>query len=220
MIDDQNSETAKTNDTSELEFTDTPLDECRRIASEALEVAAERIAIKQTFSVSDPDEIRPIRPILKSEIINVLNLHAEMLDLRRMALNRAFDIGFKLRCWHDLIPHGKWTKWCEANIPQIHERTIRRYLQLWDNHELIRTHFKSDTVSDLDEVIGIKEALEFLKESNPAPAKEKRANSTTVSNAAATESARPIPYQTREYTTRIPAIGYVQEPEPDKGKPS
>jgi len=110
----------------------------------------------------DSDEIRPARPIPQSEITRVINLHNQMLDLRRMALNRAIDIGFKLRCWRDLIPHGKWLQWCRANLSTIHERTIRNYIDLWDEHELIRNHFKSESVSDLDEVAGVREALDFL----------------------------------------------------------
>jgi len=124
-----------------------------------------------TLIVPDLDEVRPRRPIPQSEITRVINLHIEMLDLRRMALNRAMNIGFKLRCWHDLIPHGKWAKWCQANIPEIPERTIQRYIQLWDNQELIRSHFKSDTVSDLNQVIGVREALEFLQDRRAAEAK-------------------------------------------------
>jgi hypothetical protein len=94
-----------------------------------------------------------------------------MLDLRRMALERAMEIGFKLRCWRDLVPHGKWAKWCEANIPEIRERTIQHYIQLWDNNELIWSHFKSETVSDLDQVVGVREALEFLQGRRAAEAK-------------------------------------------------
>lgn len=130
-----------------------------------------------SFVVPDPNEIRPYRLIPQKEIDEVIQWHLEMFDLRRMALNRAIKIGFKLRCWHDLIPHGKWLKWLKANLP-IEERMAQRYLQLWDNHEVIERHFgdrfNSDCVSDLDEVVGVREALEFLTKTSRRAAGQKR----------------------------------------------
>jgi hypothetical protein len=94
--------------------------------------------------------------------------HQELYDLkrlalnrlRRLALNRAFDIGFKLRCWHDLIPHGKWLPWLRANV-QIPERTASQYLLLWDHNEEIKSAFNSES-ADLGELPPIKDALALI----------------------------------------------------------
>jgi uncharacterized protein YjbI with pentapeptide repeats len=54
------------------------------------------ILSKANLTIPDPDEIRPRRPILRGEIVEVENWHRELHDIRGWALNRAFNIGFKL----------------------------------------------------------------------------------------------------------------------------
>jgi hypothetical protein len=58
--------------------------------------------------IPDPEEIRPSRPIPQKEIDEVKRKHVE---IAHAVLSSALEIGFKLRCWHDLIPHGQWMKW-------------------------------------------------------------------------------------------------------------
>jgi hypothetical protein len=122
--------------------------------------------------IPDPDEIRPRRAIPRAEITEVENWHQELEDLRRvalnrlrrLALNRAFDIGFRLRCWHELIPHGKWLPWLKANVA-IPERTASQYLLLWDHNEEIKAAFKSadnSNSADLSDLPPIKDALALI----------------------------------------------------------
>ena len=71
----------------------------------------------------------------------------------RILLDRAFEIGFKLTCWHDLVPHGKWLKWLDPNM-EIPERRARRYVQLWENREWLLGRFpESGPGADLDELL-------------------------------------------------------------------
>src|ERR1700693_4430037 len=148
------------------------------------------------MTIPDPDEIRPRRPIPRTEITEVENWHQELYELRRLALNRlrrlalnrAFDIGFKLRCWHKLIPHGKWLPWLRANVA-IPERTASQYLLLWDHNEEIKAAFKSADNSDsadLSELPPIKDALALIA--------NKRAEKRTK------------PMKERTVVHRIPAI--------------
>jgi hypothetical protein len=91
--------------------------------------------------VADPNEIRPARPIPKKGIAEVIKWHHEVITSGRSALEKAFKIGSRLRGWHDLIPHGRWLEWVKENLP-ISERTVRVYVQLWDNHERIEAYFQ------------------------------------------------------------------------------
>ena len=151
---------------------------------------------KTKLTIPDPDEIRPRRAIPRAEITEVENWHQELEDLRRvalnrlgrLALNRAFDIGFKLRCWHDLIPHGKWLPWLKANVA-IPERTASQYLLLWDHNEEIKAAFKSadnSNSADLSDLPPIKDALALIA--------DKRAEK------------RPSQGVVRQVIHRIPAI--------------
>jgi len=123
--------------------------------------------------VPNPDEIRPARPIPRKEIDQLIWMHR---DLGRAMLDRAFEIGFKLRCWHDLIPHGRWLQWCEQNIAEISQRSIQVYLKLWDNNELIKQRIQKRSIAaDLEDVpsVSIREALSYVPKKAP---KEKRAS--------------------------------------------
>jgi hypothetical protein len=116
----------------------------------------------------DEDEIRTVRPISQKEIEEVIDLHLNLQKGTLYLLEIAFKIGFKLRCWKNLIPHGKWLKWLEQNAPQISDRNASRYLRLWDNSEWLKPKLKSANVADLDEISTIREAEALIqtKESN------------------------------------------------------
>jgi hypothetical protein len=122
--------------------------------------------MSSSLTISDPDEIRTMRLIPKKEIIEVIRWDQELHDLRAMVLKRAFEIGFKLTSWRDLVPHGKWLKWLSQNLPEIGERRSQQYIQLWEHHEWLEAKFKSETVSDLPELPGIKDALILIQQKN------------------------------------------------------
>jgi hypothetical protein len=117
--------------------------------------------------IADPDDIRPARPIPQRDIDQVVRWHRE---LARSMLDRAIEIGCKLRCWHDLIPHGRWLEWIRINIPEISERSVQVYLKLWDNNELIKAHFKSAAAADLIDEPSIREALAIIPSKDTAVA--------------------------------------------------
>lgn len=130
--------------------------------------------------IPDPKEIRPYREIPTREIEEVVRWHHELHQPTRLLLNQAIRIGSKLRNWRALVPHGRWREWCEQNIPQIHERMIRRYIQLWDHREWLEQKLEIGHVSDLEELPSIRQALALLADKRrsecppSAPAKEKR----------------------------------------------
>jgi hypothetical protein len=84
----------------------------------------------------DDADIRPARPIPVSEIEEVVRWHMRLRTLKSYHL--AFEVGFKLRCWCDLISENQWQGWLAAHLPQIPPEVVHRYLQLWDNHEQLR----------------------------------------------------------------------------------
>jgi hypothetical protein len=128
----------------------------------------------------DENEIRPLRPIPRKDIDELIRWDRELRRPERMLLERAFDIGFKLTCWRDLIPHGQWLKWLEQNIPEIPDRSVRRYIQLWENREWLLGRFEIGHVANLevDALPGIRQAVKALEDKRRP--KEKRAHLSTV----------------------------------------
>jgi Protein of unknown function (DUF3102) len=122
--------------------------------------------MSSNLTIPDPDEIRTMRPIPKKEIIEVIRWDAELHDLRATVLKRAFEIGFRLTSWRGLVSHGKWLKWLSQNLPEIGERRSQQYIQLWEHHEWLEAKFKSETVSDLPDLPGIKDALVQIQQKN------------------------------------------------------
>lgn len=110
-----------------------------------------------TFEVVGPvEESEPI-------VIEVIRLHDEVCNESRSTLQKAFRIGELLTKQKSELQHGEWGQWCITHIPTISERTIQRYMQLWDNKGwLTSTFLKSDTVSDLP--LGIREALKAIQD--------------------------------------------------------
>lgn len=96
-----------------------------------------------------------------SRIARITHLHSEICGAPRRTLESAIRAGELLTKQKSFVAPGHWTEWCSDNLPQIHERTIRRYVQLWENSEWLKLNFQSDTVSD--EPIGIRAALEALQ---------------------------------------------------------
>ena len=141
--------------------------------------ADDPLSVAGKFIVRDDDNIRPDRPIPQQDIDEVIQLHEELLNLPKSSLEKAMKIGFKLRCWHDVIPHGKWMKWCELNIPGISSSASRRYIQLWDNQEIIWSEFKLLQRSNSDELPTITWALGLCRKKE-SPSKPEKIKSTAT----------------------------------------
>jgi hypothetical protein len=158
---------------------------------------------RQTLSLAIPDrcEIHPRRPISLEEINEVLQRHRGLLDLPRMALSIAFDIGFKLRCWRDVIPHGQSLPWIKANIPAISERTVQVYIQLWDHNEVIRAKLLNpQTTADLEVWPTIEGALALIKK--PCGPKEHRV-CAVLKNKDARDNSQPTPIPRERLVTKV-----------------
>jgi hypothetical protein len=160
--------------------------------------------MSEQIIIPDRDEIRPRRKITRAEIADVLEKHQQLKLQCRSTLDRAFEIGLKFRCWHDLIPHGKWLQWLRQNIPEISERSVQVYLSLWDNKEAIEAHFKSADSADLAEEPSIKNALDFVSSRRTVKIKL----TTERSNV------RSVTYAIRE-TQPITATSYLRDSVPE-----
>jgi Protein of unknown function (DUF3102) len=129
------------------------------------------------LTIRDDEEIRPDRLIPQKDIDEVNVRHR---SLAQAVLTTALEIGFKLRSWRDLMPHGKWLKWCAINLPNISERSIQVYLKLWEHNDLIQAHLKSAAAADLPEPTefpSIRDALSWIK--SPAPVSRPKEKRTT-----------------------------------------
>jgi hypothetical protein len=160
----------------------------------------------------DQAEIRPARPIPNKEIEQVLVWHR---TLQYSMLERAFDIGFKLRCWHDLVPRGRWQEWCQQNISAIPERTVRMYLQLWDNNEWIKARIGNALPIgqnvEVEEFPSIRQALALLPKRQSAKPPSKRKVAFRVREVE-TETAPSIPH---DLPVALSSTEELIETEPD-----
>lgn len=109
------------------------------------------------------------RPITKTEIDEVINLHRGLL---RMTLVRQIEIGEKLVGMKERVPSGKWAKWLNQNLPEIGQASAGRYIRLFNNRAALEKKFKIkfaglEKVSPKDIPVGFptsKEADKFLRE--------------------------------------------------------
>jgi hypothetical protein len=139
--------------------------------------------------IRDPGEIRPARRIPQKEIDEINVSH---VSLAQAVLRTVLQIGFKLRCWHDLIPHGRWMEWCNQEPPNISERSVRVYLRLWDHNDLILARLKTADAADLTELPSIREALTWIPSKQSPPVKEKRAFRRRQVDIEVTVDCRPV----------------------------
>jgi hypothetical protein len=128
-------------------------------------------------------------------------------------LERAFEIGFRLRCWHDLIPRGRWLEWRQQNIPEIPERTARMYLQLWDNSEWIKARIGNALPigQNVEELPSIRQALALLPKRQSAKLPSKRKVATRVREVE-TETTPSVP---DDLPVTLPSTEEIAETEPD-----
>ncbi len=98
-----------------------------------------------------PGEGRPL-PSKRDEIVNIektrtqeiVRLHSEVVDHLRQSLEKAIRIGQLLSEQKQVLKHGEFIPWLEANIP-FTDRTARNYMRLYRERDRIKT----ETVSDL-----------------------------------------------------------------------
>jgi hypothetical protein len=87
----------------------------------------------------DEGEIKPLRTIERQQ---VRDLNARFWNLKRLLgkrqLAEIFEIGFRLRCWHDLFAsETSWEIWRDENI-RIPRDAVTWLIRVWDNCERIK----------------------------------------------------------------------------------
>lgn len=82
--------------------------------------------------------------IEKTRTQEIVRLHSEVVGHLRQSLEKAIRIGLLLSEQKQLLKHGEFTPWLEANIP-FTDRTARNYMRLYRERDRIKT----ETVSDL-----------------------------------------------------------------------
>lgn len=82
--------------------------------------------------------------IEKSKVAKIIQLHNEIRGLLVQGLEKAMILGELLIDAKKTLGHGHFTSWIEQNIP-FDERTVRRYMGVYE----FRERLKTDNVSDL-----------------------------------------------------------------------
>jgi hypothetical protein len=188
-----------------------------QIEAEAMRVAGKKGAAANLSKLILPEqeEIRSARPIPKAEIQEVVVRHQRLHNPMRLLLTEAYFIGHKLRGWHDLIAHGKWLKWCAANIPEIHERTIQRYLKLAENQKWLESEFQKrremGLVSDLKDLPGIKDSLLMIEDRER---KQKFQKTKPASPIKPAKPAKPIEIEAKVTSASNPVSDHSPAPQP------
>jgi hypothetical protein len=95
----------------------------------------------------------------KTRIQEIVRLHSEVAGLLRQTLEKAIRIGQLLSEQKQILKHGEFIPWIEANIP-FTDRTARNYMQLYRERDRIKT----ETVSGLKEAYAL---LTSSREENP-----------------------------------------------------
>jgi hypothetical protein len=147
----------------------------------------------------DPEptnESVPESPALSAEAFSaeaeaVRRIHDTLLNVGRTMLEQMVRAGEILTRVKAGLPHGEWMPWAAKNLPNIHHRTLDRYMLVyrWREDPLMQ----SDPARLLDEVHG-----------NIDPEEEQQ-NSTSTSNLPPENAASPPPAKrTRKGADRKP----------------
>jgi hypothetical protein len=88
--------------------------------------------------------------------------YAEVQSMAGRTLEKAIKLGGMFAEVHSSIPHGEWLPWLEQNLPQIPDRTVRRYIQLWENRETIRDELQIGHGDRFEQLPTIREALALI----------------------------------------------------------
>jgi hypothetical protein len=127
-------------------------------------------------------------PITKTQITEIKEKHAYIVQANQSMLVTAMEIGdWFIGCKHK-VKHGTWGKWLKTNFPEIHVSTIAAYVQLAQHRQFLESKFQfSSTRRNFDSksskerepgileldyyrdpfrAPGIKEAQRAIRESN------------------------------------------------------
>lgn len=94
-----------------------------------------------TYSTTVPERL----PSIQDDLAFVVNGYDEMRAMEKTCLERAIQCGERLKRMKARVGHGKWLPFLHVNAPNISERTVSRWINLYENRDQI----KSANVSDL-----------------------------------------------------------------------
>lgn len=80
----------------------------------------------------------------KTRVQEIVRLHSEVANHLKQTLEKAIKIGLLLTEQKQVLRHGEFTPWLEANIP-FTDRTARNYMRLYRERDKLKT----ETVSGL-----------------------------------------------------------------------
>jgi hypothetical protein len=94
---------------------------------------------RPTLLLSEGEDARPARPIAAKDVAALNVRFGTMLSPEPGSqLDEAFEIGFRLRSWHDLFAsETHWVRWRNVNIT-IAPRWVNQCICLWDANERIK----------------------------------------------------------------------------------
>ena len=81
--------------------------------------------------------------IEKMRAQEIVRLHSEVVGHLRQSLEKAIRIGLLLSEQKQVLKHGEFIPWLEANIP-FTDRTARNYMRLYQERDRIKTEMVSD----------------------------------------------------------------------------
>jgi len=67
----------------------------------------------------------------------IIRLHEEIVAEAKRSLEKAIRLGQLLVDAKASMNHGSWMTWCEDSLPRISERTIRNYMRVFRNKDLL-----------------------------------------------------------------------------------
>jgi len=97
------------------------------------------------FIIRDSEDIRPARPIPQKEINQLLERFEQLGRFENFwdQFEEMMEIGFKLRCWHDLFDsEAQWNHWRRRFLKRIPIKTIGLCLKAWDQNEKIKNYMR------------------------------------------------------------------------------
>lgn len=74
----------------------------------------------------------------RGRVGEIIVLHGEIGGLLKTSLKKAIRIGELMTEQKASLKHGEFTPWIKANLP-FTDRTARKYMQLYENRELLKT---------------------------------------------------------------------------------
>jgi hypothetical protein len=147
-----------------------------------------------------------------SEAETVRQIHDTLRNVGRTMLEQMVRAGEILTRVKEGLPHGQWMPWAAKNLPNIHHRTLNRYMLVYRRRE--DPLMQSDPARLLDEVHGHSDSGEDEPNSTPAsnlpenPAiqasGEEQPNLTSASSLPPEEANSPAPTKRTRKPRRQP----------------